>query len=164
MKIGRLLLLALAGFVLILFVAFAASSYWGRRQMPFQNAPKLISALQAFSRDRTSAGRKLPPEVSLRDLIRAGYLTTNDEAAFQGTDVTFNTQADYTHPQMILARARTPDGHYLCLLADGSVQQFSRSRYVELRTNLGQAGGAANRSQPIRTATNSTSAEAGSGH
>jgi hypothetical protein len=64
--------------------------------------------------------------------------------------VTFITRADESHPQMILARARTLDGQFICLLADGSVQQFSRSRYEDMRTNLGQPDGAANGSQPFR--------------
>ena len=125
------------------------------------NAPKLISALQAFSRDQTTGGRRLPPEISLQDLVRGGYLTTNDVRAFEGMEVMFSTQADESHPQMILARARTPDGQFICLSAEGSVQGLSRSRYEELYTNLGQ-GRAANGSQPIRSETNGTSGAAGS--
>jgi len=162
MKTRRFLVIALAGLVLVVVVVLAASTYWGRKQTPFQNAPKLISALQAFSRDQAAGGRRLPPEISVEDLLRGGYLTTNDVSAFGGMDLTSSTQADDSHPQMILARARTPDGQFICLLADGSVQQLSRSRYEEMRTNLGQPGGAANRSQPVRPETNHPSAAAGS--
>ena len=144
--------------VLVLVV----SAYWERKQTPFQNAPKLISALQAFSRDQAAAGRRLPPEVSMDDLLRGGYLTTNDVRAFEGMEVTFRTEADESHPQMILARARMPDGQFICALADGSVQGVSRERFEELRTHLGQQNGAANRSQPIRPETNQTSEAAGS--
>src|SRR5690349_4668575 len=122
MKLRSILLVACAGIALIVIVAFAVSGYSEHKQTPFQNAPKLISALQAFSRDQTVGGRQLPAEVSLQDLLRGGYLTTNDVAAFEGMEVTFSTQVDDTHPQMILARARTPDGRFICLLADGSVQ------------------------------------------
>jgi len=113
-KIRRLLLIACAGIALVVVLVLAVSTYWERKQTPFQNAPKLISALQAFSRDYAMASRRLPPEISLQDLLRGGYLTTNDVRAFEGMEVTFSTQADEGHPQMILARARTPDGQFIC--------------------------------------------------
>ena len=162
MKIRRLLVIAFAGIVFVVVLVVAVSAYWERKQTPFQNAPKLISALQAFSRDQEAAGRRLPPEVSVEDLLRGGYLTTNDVRAFEGMEVAFSTQVDESHPQMILARARMPDGQFICALADGSVQGVSRERYEELRTNLGQPDGAANGSQPIRSETNRTSGAAGS--
>src|SRR5437016_3579659 len=120
-KPRSLLVLFAGGFAVAVIVALAASINWDRKQTPFQNAPKLISALRAFSRDQSASSRRLPPEIALQDLLRRGYLTTNDVRAFEGMDVTFNTQADDTYPQMILARARTPDGQFICLLADGSV-------------------------------------------
>ena len=162
MKMRRLLVIAFAGIVLVVVLVLVVSAYWERKQTPFQNAPKLISALQAFSRDQAAAGRRLPPEVSMADLLRGGYLTTNDVRAFEGMDVAFSTQADESHPQMILARARTPDGQFICALADGSVQGVSRERYEELRTNLGQQGGPADGSQPFSSGTNRTSGAAGS--
>src|SRR3954464_5678467 len=117
MRPRRLLVIALAGIAFCMIVALAVSAYWERKQTPFHNAPKLISALQAYSRDQTAGGRQLPPEVSVQDLVRGGYLTTNDVRAFADMEVSFSTQADDTHPQMILARARTPDRQFVCLLA-----------------------------------------------
>ena len=96
MKPRSLLVLVAGGFAVAVIVALAASIYWDRKQTPFQNAPKLISALRAFSRDQASSSRRLPPEIALQDLLRRGYLTTNDVRAFEGMDVTFNTQADDT--------------------------------------------------------------------
>ena len=162
MKTGRLLVLVVAGVAVVIIVALAASTYWERKQTPFKNAPQLISALQAFSRDQATRGRASPPEISLQDLVRGGYLTTNDASGFEGMDVTFSTRADDTQPQMILARARTADGQFICLLADGSVQQFSASRYREALQNSGHPDDAANRSQPTRSETNRTSEAAGS--
>ncbi len=162
MKTRRFLAVACSGIALVVVVVSVASGYWERKQKPFQNGPRLISALQAFARDQAASGRRLPPEVSLEDLLRGGYLTTNDVAAFQGIDVIFSTQADDTNPQMVLARARTPDGQFICVLADGSVQQFSRSRYEEMLRTTGQQDGAANRSQPVRPETNRTAVKAGS--
>jgi len=158
-----MLLAACAGIALVVVVALAVSAYREHKQTQFQNAPKLVSALQAFSRDQTAGGRQLLPEVSLQDLLRGGYVTTNDVRAFAGMEVTFSTQADDTHPLMFLARARTTDGQYICLLADGSVQQFTASRLKEALENSGQPDGAANRSQPVRAETNQASAAAGSG-
>jgi hypothetical protein len=162
MKIRRVLVIASAGIALVVVLVLAVSAHWEHQQIPFQNAPKLISALQAFSRDQAAAGRRLPPEVSLQDLLRGGYLTTNDVRAFEGMDVAFSTQAEESRPEMILARARMPDGQFICVLADGSVQGVSRERYEELRASLGQPDGAANGSQPVRSETNSTSGATGS--
>jgi hypothetical protein len=163
MKTRRLLVLVVAAFAVIIILVFAASRYWQRRQTPFKNAPKLISALQTFSRDQLAGGRQLPPEVSLEDLVRGRYLTSNDVRRFAGMEVTFITRADDTYPQMILARARTQDGHFFCLLADGSVQQFTASTLKKALENARQPDGAADQSQPVRSATNRTSAAAGSG-
>jgi hypothetical protein len=162
MKTRRLLVIIGAGIAVVVAVVFAASAYWERKQTPFQNAPKLISALQAFSRNQAARGGRLPPEISDADLVRGGYLTANDVSAFQGMDLTFNTQADESHPQMILARARTPDGQFICLQADGSVVGMTRSRYEDMLRNSGQQDGSANGSQPVRSETNSTSGAAGS--
>ncbi len=161
MNVQRLLLIACAGIVLVVILALTGSRYWEHRQTPFQNAPKLISALQAFSRDLTAGGRQPPPEISLQDLLRAGYLKTNDVRAFDGMEVTFSTQADDANPQMIVARARTPDGQFICLLADGSVQQFMGSRLKQALENS-QQHSTTNRSQSVRLDTNQPSAAAGS--
>ncbi len=163
MRIRRILLTACTGIALVVIVGLVVSAYWEHKQTPFENAPKLISALQAFSRDHASGGRHLPPEVSLQDLLQGGYLTTNDVRAFEGMEVIFSTQADDTNPQMILARARTPDGQVVCLLGDGSVQQFTTSRLNEALKNSGQPGSAANPGQPDRSVTNQSSSAAGSG-
>ena len=138
MKIRGFLITACLGIALVVVLVLAVSAYRKRKQTPFQNAPKLISALQAFSRDQVTGGRRLSPEVSVAELIRGGYLTTNDVSAFQGMDLTFSTQADESHPQTVLARARMPDGQFICLQADGSVVGMSRSRYEDMLRNSGQ--------------------------
>jgi hypothetical protein len=161
MNVRRILLIACAGIALVVMVVLGVSAYWGHKQTPFENAPKLISAMQAFARDQTAGGRQLPPEVSVQDLLRGGYLTTNDVRAFAGMDVTFNPQTDGLHPQMILARARTPDGQSICLLADGSVQQLTAARLKDALESSGQQGSAANRIQAVRSETNQPSKAAG---
>jgi hypothetical protein len=140
MRTRRLLICGAAGIVAVLVLVLVASAYWERRQTPFQNLPGLITALQAYVRDQTAAGRRLPAEIPLSELVRGGYLTTNDVRAFEGMDVAFGTQVDGSQPQSILARARMPDGQFICVLADGSVQQFSRERYEEATRARGTAG------------------------
>ncbi len=46
--------------------------------------------------------------------------------------------AGRVHPAAPQHGARTPDGQFICLLADGSVQQISRSRYEQMFQNSGQ--------------------------
>ena len=170
MKPKRIItLVAIAGLLVVSVVSilpnFRHRAEWKRTVAALQSlsVERLSTAARSFARDQTAGGRQLPPEVSLRDLVRAGYLTTNDVRAFVGMEVTFSTRADDTQPQMILARARTPDGQFICLMADGSVQQFTASRLKKALENSGQAGGPANRSQPVGSERNRTSSAAGSG-
>jgi len=163
MKTRRILIFGAAGVAVVVALVLLASAYWERRQTPFQNLPGLITALQAYVRDQRTAGRRLPAEIPLSELVRGGYLTTNDVRAFEGMDVAFSTQVDISQPQGILARARMPDGQFICALADGSVQQFSRERYEQQRKNVGQRDGEANQSQPGASETNQPPAAAGSG-
>jgi hypothetical protein len=148
MKIPRLLIFASAGLAVVLVLIWGGSAYWERKQAVFQNAPKLITALQTFLRDAAAHGRHLPSEISLQDLVAGSYLTTNDVAAFQGMEVRFVTRYDPSLPQSIIARARTQGGEVICLLGDGSVQQFSPQRINEL--NPGQS----NLSNLFRSETN----------
>lgn len=132
MKIRFLLSFAGIGALVFVLVVAVAGWYWERQQSVFQNAPQLSAALQAFTRDHSRAGQRLPPKVSIQELLREGYLTSNDLRGFEGMEVFFSTQADPARPQSILVDARTQDGHHICLMADGSVQQFSPSRYQEV--------------------------------
>jgi hypothetical protein len=158
----RILIFGAIGVAVVVALMLVASAYWQRRQTPFQNLPGLITALQAFVRDQTRAGQRLPTEIPLSDLVRGGYLTTNDVRAFEGMDVAFSTQVDDRQPQAILVRARMPDGQFICALADGSVQQFSRERYEQQRKNAGQPDSGADVSQPFRPEANPAPGAAGS--
>jgi hypothetical protein len=151
MKARRLLALGGTALAVVVVAVLALSAYWERKQPVFTNASKLIAALQAFSHDRVTHGQPLPQQVSLQDLVAGGYLMTNDVAAFDGIDVTFFTGASETSPQAILAvaRQRADDKQVTCLLADGSVAGFSRSRYEEMLRSSGQRDGPANGSLPF---------------
>jgi len=162
---GARRILALAGTALVVVVAVlvALSAYWERKQPVFTNASKLMAALQAFSHDKATNGPQLHGEISLQELVAGGYLTTNDVAAFDGMDVTFFAGASDASPPLIpaVARQRADDRQVTCLLSDGSVAGFSRSRYEEMLRNTGRQGGPAKGSQPIRSRTNQTSSAAG---
>jgi len=126
----RLLIAAAAAIAAAVVLLLAVNAYWERKQPVLQDAPKLSAALQAFCCDESANGQ-LPPQVSLRDLIKGGYVNSNDVRAFDGMKVTFSTQFDDNAPQLILARALAPDGQSICLLADGSVQELSARKYTE---------------------------------
>lgn len=58
--------------------------------------------------------------MSLRELVRGGYVAANDVRAFDGMDVIISLAADETRPQDILIRVRMPDGSVIAAFADGS--------------------------------------------
>src|SRR5262249_55665590 len=101
-------------------------AYWQRQQAVLQDPSKIVAAVQAFSRDQPAHGRALPASVSLRELVKGGYVAADDVRAFDGMDVTISLTADETRPQEILIRVRLPDGSVIAALGDGSAQQLPR--------------------------------------
>lgn len=126
MKARRFLAYIASAAAVAIIVCVAVTIYWQGKQPMFKDAPKLISAMQAFTRDLTARGQSLPAAVSLRELVSGGYIAANDVRAFDGMDVTISLTADETRPQEILIRVRMPDGSVTALLADGSVQGLPR--------------------------------------
>src|ERR1051326_8547122 len=124
------------------------------------NGDRFPAGLAAYARDLRSRGEQIPNSVSLDNLVRLGYLTAADAQPFEGVKLVFHSDADETHPQKILVDATMRDGTQFAVMGDGSVQQFP---IQTLKEALGQPGGAANRSQPVGSQTNGTSAAAGSG-
>jgi len=94
----------------------------------FRDAPKLISAMHAFSHDLTARGQPLPDAVSLRELVSGGYIAASDVHAFDGIDVTISLKVDETAPQDIVILARLPDGSATAMMVDGSVQGLRMPR------------------------------------
>jgi hypothetical protein len=125
-KLRHLAVLLGLGIALLALLSFVLESYWERKQPVFQDAPKLVRALQAYSRDRFVHGQGLPSAVSLSDLVVGRYLTTNEVRAFDGIEVTISTTANSTNAQGILIHARLPDGTSVELLGDGSVQMLRK--------------------------------------
>ena len=143
----RHLLAATVGAIAILIaLILAISAYWERKQRLFANTKDLFAAVRAFCTDQAGRGQ-VPPEVSLQDLFRGGYVTSNEIRAFEGFEVTFSTHYSDDEPQLILARALAPDGHSTCLLPDGSVQQLSAQKYSEYLKSSGRPTGATNQNE-----------------
>ena len=117
MKTRRLLAFLASAIAIVISASVILTTYWHRKQPVFKDAPKLVSAIQAFKRDLTAHGQPLPASVSLRELITGGYIAASDVRALDGMEVTISLSADETHPQEILMRVRLPDG---------SVQQLPR--------------------------------------
>jgi hypothetical protein len=163
MKPQRLLIFIAAAIALAVVVAAAFTTYWQRKQPVFKNAPKLVSAMQAFSQDLARKGQPLPTTVSLRELVSRGYLRADDVRAFEGMEVTIWLRVDETEPEGVVMSATLPDGTVNAALADGSVQQFSPRKFAALLKNTGQDG-TTNGSPLIRSGTNSPSSAAASRH
>ena len=126
MKTRRLLVYIAPAIAVVIIVCVAVTTYWQRKQPVFKDAPKLISAVQAFSRDLTARAQSLPATVSLQELVSGGYIAASDVRAFDGMDVTISLTADKTQPQEILIRVRSPDGSVTALLADGRIQKLPK--------------------------------------
>ena len=126
MKIRRLIIIAGSLVVVAIVICVALVSHWQRSQPAFKDAPKLVAAAQAFSRDQAAHGRPVPASVSLHELTSGGYIATNDVRAFDGMDVTVSLAASDAYPQSVLIHVRMSDGTEIAAMADGSVQQLPR--------------------------------------
>ncbi len=138
-KLRRFALFAISAIATIIVLILAASAYWERKQRLFDNPPDLFAAVRAFCSDQARHGQ-VPAEVSLQDLLKGGYVSSNEARAFEGFEVTFSTRYSDDAPQVILARALAPDGQSICLLADGSVQQLSAQKYSDYLKSSAQTG------------------------
>jgi hypothetical protein len=86
MKTRKLWFVLCAGIVVAVGAVLVVTTYWARKYNSFQNAPMLLSAVQAFLRDQAAAGQQPPPEVSLPEPILGGYLTAKDAKVFEGME------------------------------------------------------------------------------
>jgi hypothetical protein len=101
--------LALGVFVALVFVAtLAVRGHFQTRYASAAVSPKLIAAVQAFSRDLLAQGRPTPESVTLSELVMGGYIANRDIRAFDGMDVTISLTADGARPQQIMIRVRKP--------------------------------------------------------
>jgi hypothetical protein len=135
---------AVVAVVLILFEARP-------RPTPLINGERLANAMARYTTDLHNRGEALPGTITLDTLVGQGYLSAEDTKPLQGVELVFHTDAVDTNPNMLLVEARMPDGQMQAVLADGSVQQFSPSRWGEVRRNVGQPQHGADPTQPFRS-------------
>jgi len=90
------------------------------------NAPRIIAAAKAYADSLKTQGLPVPATVSLPDLISRKLLTEADVSGLAGLEVTVSLSVEEANPQLVLARARLPDGREIVALADGSVQQLAK--------------------------------------
>jgi len=90
-------------------------------------------AVQRFCADH----HPRPETVTFSQLIAQGHLGSNAFEKFGASEVTVSLNADDASPQMFLMDALMPDGSHVALLSDGSVQQFSRSRFQQAAPSNG---------------------------
>jgi hypothetical protein len=111
---------------------------------PLINGERLANAMARYTADLHSRGEAVPPTITLDTLVGQGYLRAEDTKPLEGVELVFHTDAVDTNPNMFLVEARMPDGQIQVVLADGSVQQYTHSRWAEARRNVGQQVAAPN--------------------
>ena len=125
-KIKRRIILGVLTALVIAYIISIVGNFrhraeWKRTVAALQSLPqdRVKDAVQAFKRDRKTT----KSVVSLRELVSAGYLQTEDVQGLGNRDVSVSLVADETRPQVIWIRVRAADGSDIVLLADGSVQK-----------------------------------------
>ena len=113
--------LAMGICVALVFVATLAVRGHFQTRGSSSVSPKLIAAVQAFSRDLLAQGRPTPESVTLSELVMGGYIANRDIRAFDGMDVTISLTADGTRPQQIMIRVRRPGLSQAALFGIGFV-------------------------------------------
>ena len=126
MKTRRLLAIAGSLLVLVIIACMALLPNWQRQQPMLKDTTKLLAAVQAFSRDRGAAGRAVPSSVSLRELIRSGYVAASDVQGFEAMRITICRVVDESQPQDYRIGIGLPDGRVISQLVDGGIQEIRR--------------------------------------
>jgi hypothetical protein len=119
--------------ILILLIGFALLKIPGRRSLSPVSVGDLVTAVQNYAQAKKAAGEALPEWISAKDLVLAGLLPERIMDQYTPADLVISTRTDEGKPQDILAVAKYPNGDGICVMGDGSVQQFSPAR----KSNLG---------------------------
>jgi hypothetical protein len=132
--------------VTFLLIAVGAVLYVARPNQQFKYGEDLAKAVQAYSSDQTKRGMP-PKQVSLSELVAKGFFPKEKAADFEGVEFIFyDFDSDKTQPQNVLAVARLNDGTSLCVMGDGSIQQFNSEQLEEvLRSQPARASSSSNR-------------------
>lgn len=122
MRIGRVLFASVGALVVAVLLGTAIVSYWNRESQ--FDPTKLIIAVDAYVRTEKSMGRAMPAEITLKQLIEAGYITPEHVREFEGMDVTIALNSGKGPAPGPVVRARRPDGSVMVVMADGMVQEL----------------------------------------
>ncbi len=90
-------------------------------------ASRIASASKAYSRALRDRGQPVPASIPLSDLVKLGYLRTQDTEAFEGMDTQVGLQTNEALPVYAIMRVKMSDGSIIILHGDGSVQTEGRS-------------------------------------
>ncbi len=152
MKTKRLIIV---GFLVALVIVYAISivpnfrrsAEWKRTVAALQGLSheRIEEATQAFVRDRKPSDNF----VSLSNLVSSGYIRPKDIQGLENKDVAISLTASASTPNAFWIAVRASEGLVIVELADGSVAAYSPQRFEELRKNMGQPDGAANRGLPF---------------
>jgi hypothetical protein len=83
---------------------------------------EIREAVQTYCRERRALGIPLPPTVTSRELVKAGYLRPEAVRGFGSAEVVFSLKVDNRNPAAVLMEARMPDGTRVGAFGDGSLQ------------------------------------------
>jgi hypothetical protein len=137
LRMSRFGVLTVAALACVLLLTLALPKPKIRKPQLVDGA-RIVKAFARYNKDAAQPGESPPSSVTLGALVRRGYLTSQDVKPFEGAKVTFCAGADETTPQSVVCVAQMPDGTIEVVLADGSIQGLTRSRWQEYLTNLGQ--------------------------
>jgi hypothetical protein len=130
---NRKVLIVLASIAGLAILAFIAAVLLTAKPRPPVDGEEILWAVRQFC----GTHHPLPTTVTFSQLIAEGYLRTNVLQDFGASEVTVYLNADETSPQMPLMDALMPDGSHTHLMADGSVQGSSKSRFQQATATNG---------------------------
>jgi hypothetical protein len=90
------------------------------------NAPRIVAAAHAYTRQLVAAKQPIPGTVSINELLGRGYLKPADVGPFLSLDAVIILTSDASNPRAALMRVRMKDGTDFLLFNDGSTQQITR--------------------------------------
>jgi hypothetical protein len=90
------------------------------------DAPRIVAAAHAYTRQLIAAKLPIPRTVSINELLAHGFLKSADVGPFMGLDAVIILTSDASNPRAALMRVRMQDGTDLLLFNDGSTQQIAR--------------------------------------
>jgi len=87
------------------------------------DAAKIFAAAQAYTREVRAEGFRVPPTVTLRELLARRLIKPEDVSGFKDVEVTVFLTTSEKKPDAVLMEAEFPDGHRMQVLADGSISE-----------------------------------------